>query len=1148
MIGPTDFIEVRPWGDIALSVALTTEPWGLNVDGCVIAVGEQLGFGGLATAFVKGTGVDLKSALDSALGREDRHDVASATPVFVQTEGYRTAIIVATASLNAYEPPSIDGAEAAAVASCALAADHGLGRLALPLFGSGGGGLSGVDVARRMISSLRRSSPPRLSSVVLTTADRETYDALRSNTAELLDLAAPVASVDDADEVDDDDSRGVPSESVLSSLPPLAPTTKEILDTAAALALQRGTKHKRPHTSTLLFAIIEVGKAIESPTARFAHSEIAIAHGEAYQRELHLYFGGVPDIMAPRGSSAPSLTLNYVEVLRRAGSIARATMREPMLWPRHLLASLLTTEGRDGRRTGATWRLGRFGVSPIRLRGQFLGQILATTPEDDADAWKSILAPPQRIPEFSSDDVDGKDLLRAGRETAAFAALIASRDLEPPLSIGIFGDWGSGKSFFMKCVRDGVSKLSKPGAPKTERGPYFRNIEQIEFNAWHYVESNLWASLVDNIFTKLHDRLAGRVAGDDEGGSLRKDLATTGLLLVEAQAAFSLAEKEYDEAKKRFDELKIELDKRSKTLVGALARNVWEGIRVPDASREQKEAVSAARELFGDDVVSKAQDLQAALHEARAIGGRVRWVALYITRGRLLIPALVAAVSIVGVILIGPSVVEDKYRSLVELCGSVVAGILPIAAWIQARVGKAGGLFKKMDAARTAIDAEVNAAAASRAEGIASAENQVDAAKLLVADSARRVGDAKERVTEAELMVREDSVARRLAHFIEERAKGDDYRRHLGLVALIRRDFSRLSELMTKARAESEAATSSATPFVDRIVLYIDDLDRCPPEKVVEVLQAIHLLLAFKLFVVVVGVDARWIAQALARHYPHLMDPRDRSRDARIGRATPLDYLEKIFQIPYWLTPLDAERRLGMITGLLGATSTSTVVDQRGFDTPPPPGLPVPAGDERRPPSPSAATEAQATSSQKDAAPRVRLNENFGAERLAISKAEVDFIRGLAPYIARSPRRLKRFVNVYRLIKAGLDPDEFGSFLYGGAAVLPFHAVLTLLAVVTDASEGADVVLPWLASAPKTLKLAPACDQLAPLLATHPRADSDLCLGPIRHLAGLNEKATAGALRPWIDVVGRYSFRLHHVGSERAVRRKRDRVASQADA
>ena len=31
-------------------------------------------------------------------------------------------------------------------------------------------------------------------------------------------------------------------------------------------------------------------------------------------------------------------------------------------------------------------------------------------------------------------------------------------------------------------------------------------------------------------------------------------------------------------------------------------------------------------------------------------------------------------------------------------------------------------------------------------------------------------------------------------------------------------------------------------PYVERIVLYIDDIDRCPPARVVEILQAVHLL------------------------------------------------------------------------------------------------------------------------------------------------------------------------------------------------------------------------------------------------------------------------------------------------------------------
>lgn len=57
---------------------------------------------------------------------------------------------------------------------------------------------------------------------------------------------------------------------------------------------------------------------------------------------------------------------------------------------------------------------------------------------------------------------------------------------------------------------------------------------------------------------------------------------------------------------------------------------------------------------------------------------------------------------------------------------------------------------------------------------------------------------------------------------------------------------------------------------IERIVLYIDDLDRCPAAKVVDVLQAVHLLLAYPLFVVVVGVDSRWLLQSLSAHYTEL--------------------------------------------------------------------------------------------------------------------------------------------------------------------------------------------------------------------------------------------------------------------------------------
>jgi KAP family P-loop domain len=78
------------------------------------------------------------------------------------------------------------------------------------------------------------------------------------------------------------------------------------------------------------------------------------------------------------------------------------------------------------------------------------------------------------------------------------------------------------------------------------------------------------------------------------------------------------------------------------------------------------------------------------------------------------------------------------------------------------------------------------------------------------------------------------------------------------------------------------------------VVLYIDNLDRCPTEMVIKVLEAVHLLLAFPLFVVVAAVDARWLESSLRELYTQLKDQ----------AAVPADYLEKIFQVPFWVQSL----------------------------------------------------------------------------------------------------------------------------------------------------------------------------------------------------------------------------------------------------
>ncbi|MFM0200627.1 P-loop NTPase fold protein [Paraburkholderia fungorum] len=133
--------------------------------------------------------------------------------------------------------------------------------------------------------------------------------------------------------------------------------------------------------------------------------------------------------------------------------------------------------------------------------------------------------------------------------------------------------------------------------------------------------------------------------------------------------------------------------------------------------------------------------------------------------------------------------------------------------------------------------------------------------------------------------------------------------------------------LQKLARLANRIPLGNGQRPADRIVLYIDDLDRCPAHKVVDVLQAVHLLLAYPLFVVVVGVDPRWLMHSLAVHYQEFQgDAAKFTANPHEWMTTPQHYLEKIFQIPHTLRSMSEEGYGRLIEGMLRP------VQQRGLE------------------------------------------------------------------------------------------------------------------------------------------------------------------------------------------------------------------------
>lgn len=105
-----------------------------------------------------------------------------------------------------------------------------------------------------------------------------------------------------------------------------------------------------------------------------------------------------------------------------------------------------------------------------------------------------------------------------------------------------------------------------------------------------------------------------------------------------------------------------------------------------------------------------------------------------------------------------------------------------------------------------------------------------------------------------------------------------------------------------------------------RLVVFVDDLDRCLPEKAVEVLEAIKLFLDVPGTVFVLGMDRRVIERGIeARYGAHF-----RGQGAPSGAEFPIsggEYLQKIVQIPFFLPPLDVADMQGYIEALEGELS-----------------------------------------------------------------------------------------------------------------------------------------------------------------------------------------------------------------------------------
>jgi hypothetical protein len=226
-------------------------------------------------------------------------------------------------------------------------------------------------------------------------------------------------------------------------------------------------------------------------------------------------------------------------------------------------------------------------------------------------------------------------------------------------------------------------------------------------------------------------------------------------------------------------------------------------------------------------------------------------------------------------------------------------------------------------------------------------------------------------------------------------------------VALLAGGAMITSDLEKKQEAALEAAGSDVEPppatladfrstfgqlmqdlDVGALVVLVDDLDRCLPDTIIDVFEAVRLFLNVPKTAFVIAADQRIVQAAVEHAYPQAV-----ARDASVGT----DYLEKILQVTVSIPPLSVAESETYINLLMAQASSS--------------------------PEDFARLVAAAKSERDKAYLSVAMNHGIAAHALGtVPKPLADafaIANRIAPTLAPkhhgNPRQIKRFMNLLQL-------------------------------------------------------------------------------------------------------------------------------------
>ncbi len=129
-------------------------------------------------------------------------------------------------------------------------------------------------------------------------------------------------------------------------------------------------------------------------------------------------------------------------------------------------------------------------------------------------------------------------------------------------------------------------------------------------------------------------------------------------------------------------------------------------------------------------------------------------------------------------------------------------------------------------------------------------------------------------------------------------------------------------------RELSQAFADLGAQGVTKIVVFVDDLDRCLPDNALDLIESMKLFFDLPGFVFVVGLDENVVQRAVRTRFPEtsgLAAGTATGADVTVAPETQLAraYVEKIFQVPYRLPRMVAEQLSDLLDAMYSEAKLS---------------------------------------------------------------------------------------------------------------------------------------------------------------------------------------------------------------------------------